>query len=233
MTDGLQKVRPGDTLAIPASTHNAFVDAARAHRAGEQNRGRQVRPALDRASVVWIKNTTGGALNRFYVVGLGGPVFTPSDESFFNEIGFDGVTPATASHVGLFAVLLEPLASGAIGLGMVSGVAPVQLNVIDADHEFADVKDGDATVLETGDTGMAQILYKESGTGTKWALVRIGTPAASVLPAGDTGDILYHDGDDWVILDVSAAPAVVGDVISYYNDGGKIVPQIESPVTPS
>ncbi len=234
MTDGLQKVRPGDRMAFPASTFNAFVDAARAHRDREQDRGRQLRPALDRAGVVWIKNTTGGALERFHVVGLDGPIFDPPEAAFFNQIGFDGVTPDVDAHTGLFAVLLEPLASGEIGLGMVSGVVPVQLNVIDEDDEFADVNDGDATMLTTGDSGAVHILYKEGGTGTKWGVVRIGNPTGAVLSAGEPGDVLTVDADgEWVLFDISEEGVAAGDLLTWESVEGDLLLTNETPVTPS
>ena len=42
----------------------------------------------------------------------------------------------------------------------------------DAAHGFADVADGVCTSLKSGGTGGATILWKEAGTGLKWALVR-------------------------------------------------------------
>ena len=99
-----------------------------------------------------------------------------------------GVTPA-AGHAGKFVVLLEPLKANAIGSGLAAGVCPVQVNVTDAGHTFADIASGQCGYLASGATGTATILWKESGTGTKWALVRVanasggGSAGASVFPA--------------------------------------------------
>ena len=44
----------------------------------------------------------------------------------------------------------------------------------DESHLYADVTDGDATKLTSGAFGSAMILWAESGTGTKWAVVQLG-----------------------------------------------------------
>jgi len=57
---------------------------------------------------------------------------------------------------------------------MAGGVVQVQIDVTDANHGYADVKASDNTKLASGASGSAVILWKESGTGTKWAIIRIG-----------------------------------------------------------
>ena len=97
--------------------------------------------------------------------------------------------PAAADHIGNFVILLEP-AAGEIGRACISGVCPVRVDVNDEDDQFADVKDGEATMLESAPTGSARIIWKESGTGTKWAVVRLGGGAG--LPPGTTdGQVLW------------------------------------------
>jgi hypothetical protein len=54
----------------------------------------------------------------------------------------------------------------------------VKVDVTDEDHGYADVTDADATKLTSVSRGSAQILWKESGTGLKWATVRLGVPPA-------------------------------------------------------
>jgi len=45
------------------------------------------------------------------------------------------------------------------------GNIAVQVNVIDENHDFADVKDGDITQLQSGVSGAAQILSNRTGPG--------------------------------------------------------------------
>jgi hypothetical protein len=42
-----------------------------------------------------------------------------------------------------------------------------------ASHEYAEMKDSDSTQLSSGVKGTASILWVESGTGTKWAVVNL------------------------------------------------------------
>jgi hypothetical protein len=76
-----------------------------------------------------------------------------------------------SSHVETFAVLIEPAANGAIVRAAVSGAFACLVNVIDASHRFATIKDGDSEQLQSTACGVLQLVWKESGTGTKkWAV---------------------------------------------------------------
>jgi hypothetical protein len=85
---------------------------------------------------------------------------------------------------------LEPIAKGAIGRAFIHGVCPAYINMRGANHRFADVTDGNADHLSSGDIGAAQILWTPGGTGNLWCLVRLG-PA----PFGINFDVtLSKDG---------------------------------------
>ncbi len=51
------------------------------------------------------------------MLGIDGPIFTPvdSEDGFKNRVALVGVTPANPTHLGRFAILLEPIANGKIG----------------------------------------------------------------------------------------------------------------------
>lgn len=169
MTDPFRKVRSGDPLQIPAETFNTFIDTARDFKSRRQSTVRE--PLADQrlTDIVSIKNTSGNDLNRFEVLGLDGPLFTPCQNllSFQNQIAFVGVTPSEDSHVGRFAILLEPLRDGMIGSACLSGVCPVRLNVLDEEHDWADIEDGETDSLKTDTAGSAYILWKETaGSGS-------------------------------------------------------------------
>ena len=183
----LRKVKPGDPLKVPAATFNAFVDAAADFQRRQRDQGGgdlRTRPDL---CAVPIKNNSGGDLNRFAVVGIDSPIFTPTDneDAFKNRVALVGVTPTVALHAGRFAIILEPIANGKIGQAAVAGVCPVQINVAAVTDTFADVTNSDSTALTSGSFGGATILWRATGTGPQWAIVRFGGgAAASTTPAG-------------------------------------------------
>jgi len=210
----LRKVNPGDPFAIPARTYNAFIDAALAAKAGQFAPGGPVPTSGLPGGWCWVKNNSGAALDRFAVLGIDAPILAPSpyDEAFQNQVALAGVTSTSVSHTGNFVVLQEPLAAGALGLACISGVTVARVYVAGEGHRFADVKDGDATRLASGATGSARILWKESGTGQVWAVVRLAGSAClgdasdpyEMLPA--IADILTPDAqtDTW---DIHSQPA--------------------------
>jgi len=206
----LRKVLAGEQFVAPAATWNAFIDAAQDYKDRTADIGRQATSAGFRSSgIIIVKNESGSARRQFDVLGLGEPIFLPSsgsssggstggaDQSFRNMVTFRGLMPSEDEHVGKFVVLIEPLAANAVGRACVSGVCQVRVNVTDEDHEFAEMADGKADVLESGDTGSAKILWKEDGTGQKWAVVHLGAAAsvvaiyARVLSGGSGGDGTY------------------------------------------
>ncbi|HUS46166.1 MAG TPA: hypothetical protein VM219_09085 [Phycisphaerae bacterium] len=184
----LKRVRPGERLRIPADAYNAFVEAAQAHRGRQQGTGAE-RPArrLESRNVVPVKNTSGADQDRFAILGIDVPIFTPTDnlQEFQNRPALKGIVPTTADHAGRFVVLLEPAKADVIVPGLMMGVTPVQVNITDENHQFADVADGETGHLESGVAGAAQILWREGlveeeeWPQVKWAVVRVSNPAAA------------------------------------------------------
>ena len=94
---------------------------------------------------------------------------------------FKGVTPSTDDHAdGKWCILLEPAADDKIARACIAGAVCVLLDVQDEGDQWADLIDDEATKLRSDGTGPARILYKEEGSGEKWAVVRLGSSA----PAG-------------------------------------------------
>ena len=198
MGDTFKKVQSGDPLRIPAETFNTFVDAARDFKSRRQSRTREPQFEFRQTGIIPVKNNSGVDCSRFDVLGIDQPIFTPSDNllSFQNQIAFVGVTPSEQDHLGRFVVLLEPLRDGMIGQACLSGVCPIQLNVLDEEHDWADVEDGETDSLKTDTAGSAFILWKEDASGgyggygygygyyggLRWALVRLSN---------------LSDGDQW------------------------------------
>lgn len=190
--DALKKVRSGEPLVIPARAYNAFIDAAQAHRAGSSSflsrppHGRASR--VDHTATILVRNDSGSDIPRFGVLGLDSPIIEPDDNlaSFQNQPAFSGSNPAAGTHEGRFAVVQQPLASGAIGTAIVDGLSVARVNVADASHAYADIADGDASQLLSSAAGSARILWPApaSGPGTQWALVSLGHTAGAAGGAG-------------------------------------------------
>jgi hypothetical protein len=192
--DPLAFVRAGQAVDFSASTHNAFVEAARFART-RKNGGRfQPLEVAERGIVIPVRNDSGADRNRFDVLAHDGAVFTSSDNlpQFKSRPALSGITPAYPAHYSRFVVLQEPVKSGRIGLAMVAGVTAVQLNLADSDavngHEWADIDDGQAGRLRSGATGAARILERPTSSGVGWGLVLLGDQGPSALlcrtPAG-------------------------------------------------
>ncbi len=72
-------------------------------------------------------------------------------------------------------VLLEPVPNGAIGAACLSGVCAVQVDLTATWHFRADLVEDDPAYLRSYPGGSAEILaIDRTGTGTKWAYVRLG-----------------------------------------------------------
>lgn len=166
--------------AISASTWNALVDnLVRSNTPPTQtNDSFGLSPRVQ----IKVKNTTGAALGRGAIVGLSAPSISPTAnlDAFRGKMLFDAITP-TSGDAGRFAVTRGAIPNGDIGVAAIAGAVPVTVDVVDAGHQFADVISGDNTRLRSAASGGARILWKESGTGNKNALIYF--PTATVAPA--------------------------------------------------
>lgn len=199
------KVKPGDSYNPSARLHNALIDALAYVDSLRKTGG----AALDGpAALTWIlcQNASGSDRTTNEILGLDAPPISPTDNpnEFRHRPTIDGTTPAKASHWGRFGILLAPAKSAACARLALAGVVPVQLDVGHASHTHADVTDGDATKLTSGFFGAAQILWKESGTGTKWAIVRLGLPFVGPVRG---------------VSDATIAKGATTGVVSVYLDG--------------
>lgn len=169
------RVQSGDRLeGIPAATWNSFVDAAAWVRSQ-----RNVSVSADQwrptpGGTVKIRNDSGADVERFGIMKLNGVVISREENSraFKNQPVLIG--EATGTPPQTFVVAQRPILEDKIGLCMIAGVTPVQIDVIEANDEWADVISADSTKLRSQPFGSAKILYKEAGTGTKWGYVLLG-----------------------------------------------------------
>jgi len=190
--DPLKKVLPGQALSIPAQAYNAFVDAALAHR-GVGAHGPQVpeRTYSRPPGLVRVRNMSGVDLPRFSPIGVSNVAISPTASlaNFQNTPIFHGFQPVSSQYRGKFAVLQEPLANGDLGDAVLSGITVSPISVQHTTHDRADVDASGGSLLVTSYYGAAEILYAESGTGTKWAVLRLGSFVAPVLKATADAEI--------------------------------------------
>lgn len=245
-------VRAGERLKIRANDWNDCLAAAEAYKTGVLGSARDNRWGFPPHGMVLLKNSTGVDRSRFEILGLGDPVWTPTENlsEFQNSIAFDGEAVAIASHFGKFAVLMEAVRSGAFGLAVIHGVCNVQIDVVNEAHEFADIEDAASDTLKSYTAGSAKILWKEAGTGDKWARVLLNASSGITLwrfvlnaafagsPSSASCDLLNLDGTDtgqdvtvydW--LDVFSADLTTDDV-GYCVRQGNIYTAIQAPCPP-
>lgn len=177
-------VTPGDMLdGIPAANWNSWNDAAEFVRDARNGRIADALTWNRTNGIVRVKNSSGGDLNRFSICAPSGILFSQTDNAteFYEDPVLTVTTPAAADQLRGWCVLQEPIKSNQVGRAMFVGLTVCQIDVVDSGDDYADTIASDSAKLQSGPFGSAAILYKESGTGTKWALICLGTPGVPLL----------------------------------------------------
>ena len=194
-------------MEIPAEAYNAFIDAARAVREHKVF-GTEASQFFRQSGIVKVKNVSGSDQARFAVLGVTEPIILPADNpaEFKRQVTFEGVVPAKNDHKGKFAVLLEPIADGKIGLAVVAGVVPVRLQVDPEQlYDCAEIIHGDTQKLQNLPHGSARVLWVQEPDPSdpttqylRWAVVRLddGDHQAHVLITSNVPDADgYYPGE--------------------------------------
>ena len=189
--DPLKQYQQGEVWTPTASWLNAVNEAANLVRARPVFR--QAGDTSTSLSQVLVKNVTADVVDRYGILSLSGQavLITPDDglDAFQEQVAIEGDAPGGAGEI--FVVLLEPLGEDEIGHAAIAGAVQVQIDVTDAGHAFAqtDAADTDKLVsAASAAAGTVPILWKESGTGTKWAVVLLP-------PSQGSGSSTYRDQD--------------------------------------
>ena len=185
--------KPGDPFQPSVAEHAVFVEAAVDYL--RRRRGGQVsdKESVAHGAIYRVRCGVESGFDRFDVCAVssidpetgetfeGRGVF-PTAEN--NPIQFRagpaliGRLPELAKHdEGRFGICLQPIAYGQIGPAIFAGVTIARVFVEDSTKEparFADIKDGDKSQLEALDAGAAEVFWREEGTGTRWAVIRLG-----------------------------------------------------------
>jgi hypothetical protein len=188
MPDDLRKVRSGDPLRLPAGAYNAFVDAAVDLRR-RQGRGEAVAgPLVESAQrgIVLVRNDSGEEIEPYHAMAITGVLVEPGEDD--QERTFQSRTPltgdiATEETAGpAFVVALQPIKPNKLGRCVLTGVTVARVfitNETDTTCELA----ADETVLASTPMGGIPILWKEEGTGEKWAVLELGRPSPGRVTA--------------------------------------------------
>lgn len=175
MTDPFKKVSPGSALEIPADTWNFLLSSAQVYQRQKIGTGSDTPLTfpINPANTCLVQNMTGAALPAGAVLAYGTPLITPAVSRFEAQKrpAFEGSAPTTNES---FMVTWDALASDPpndIGRAIVSGLAVVQVFVIDESHRRARPIPGNTSTLESTGGGGVPIVWRESGTGVKWAFI--------------------------------------------------------------
>ncbi len=191
----------GEQFDLSARRHNAIADATNDYLGRKLRRG-GVAGYAQNYGFVEVANETGANWAIGHVVAIGDPVNQPgvSVDKFLTRLVHSGTQPTSADY-GLFGVCVEPIKDGGVGLVAVSGVVQAQVVVPSNGTwiEFADVTDA-AYTLTARPEGTARILWRESGTGTKWATVLLGCSAG--------GRELKAVADEAIVADASGTVSI-------------------------
>lgn len=163
---------PGSPLNIPAKLQAKVIDNAHGNKLDTTE---DVAQHFRQATVVYVRNDSGVAKDQFNIMGLNGPAITPTQklDEFKRRVCFAVIAPTLASHSHSFCVLLDPLKSGGMGRAVVGGVVQVKVTG-SLSTKWARVTDNDSTKLTASNVGACRLLWSDSGSGERWALVRLG-----------------------------------------------------------
>jgi hypothetical protein len=183
--DPFKKVMPGDRLAMPAEVFNTLQDLLRKAKAERFNQADGGPPQKLPNGMVYVRNDSCSSLDQFSVLGVDGSIFdTCCGEELITFKGCPAlkgvkIPPDGCSalkYEGRFVVIAEPLDCCQVGKAWAMGYFPVQIQVDDEHHRFADIDPDHPERLRSCGDGAAFIEWKESGTGLKWAVVKLGIP---------------------------------------------------------
>ena len=189
----IEKVSPGSSLRRKASDENAKIEVANWY-ASQKALGDTIgsMTVLSRhPDLIKIRNDSGSQRSRFDVLALGDPLILPSanEAEFLKQPLFKGIEPqavvAGATHVGRWAMLLEPAAEDAIVRAVTGGTWPCLVDMKFQHHRRCDIAH-EQYKLTSNNYGAAEILWHEKFTGTfeagvGKAIVRIGLFESDVI----------------------------------------------------
>jgi hypothetical protein len=166
----------GQPLQIFAAEYNACLDAAKAYQKGLMHIGSESNAI--QSTTMLVKNSSGTDVPLGGVLALDAPLISPTDNltEFQTNLALNGLLPDW-THSDKLAIAAEYIVNGQIGKMIIDGIAVCQVYVNYELDKYADMSHSATganavNYLYSGGTG-AQILWKESGTGAKWAVINM------------------------------------------------------------
>jgi len=196
-----RKKYPGEPFEMTATTFNTLIDVAR--HARDLQMPAQIRRQISRPQTILVRNDSGSDRNRFDVLLVDGPLFGPSENSDFfqNNVVVKAIKPSNVDRNyrrKTCVILAEPARAGALAKAYISGICPARVYVNDEDHLMADIVNYEPSYLQSvPHGGAARIIWKEEGTGLKWALVLLGRSELDLFVLPFLGTISNYVPPDW------------------------------------
>jgi hypothetical protein len=173
----IDRVSPGQGINLSASRENRIAAAVEfVERLQREPMNLPKSKALE-SNYTLAKNSSATDIPMFGVVEAIESLFVPTDNLPQFQQGHPlKVNAPTSSAAGRFGIALEPIAAGKFGRVQFDGLVVCQVDITDPALTTAGEIVGDATKLRTSASGSARIITREAGSsGTKWALVHLGT----------------------------------------------------------
>jgi len=195
VSNPLQRVRPGDPIPHSAETWNAIIESARNNkRRGPQTLGATgtIADGYKGSLEIDVKNNTGGTILQWSVLKITTPFVSVTDQPEDNQDSptFLGIAPTSVNDI--VCVTQEGAGNGEFVRATILGVAVCKINVTDANHETCSPSTSTANYFDSAAGGRFEILWKESGTGTKQAVILLN----QTLRAGEVSIVRIPDPAD-------------------------------------
>jgi hypothetical protein len=229
----MNKVKTGQKFSVKAETWNSFIDAADFVKQQQADMNNSVSRKDTKSGVVMVRNGTDNVLEQFNVVSLGDLIIKPVDneqEFRCNLPVFEAENVSDENKEKPFAILQKPLMESECGLAMVTGITPVKINIGSAAHEFVELS---ADGLNSSETGSIRVLWKDDGTGDKWAVVQLGSSAAVAAEKSYDGPFAVVQKDDTTVTMYGYNEEEGRDFHDYVNLGSKAVEVAETEISAS
>lgn len=212
----IQRMQPGVSTAISASTWNRFGDAALAI---EQLRGTPRASDLlapPRAEFLQLTNETGADRSPRQIVGFDEHAIDwPEDTTTLPEVGIPVGKAIAPKENERFAVLRDFVEQGSENAvyAQRTGLAYVLVDIKDVDDTVCGPVDDQYTHLESG-TGTTPILDKATvSTGVQWCVILVGAEAAASIASrfAVSKTALLRGGVTWSGSSFEFTPGSVGE----------------------
>lgn len=191
-----EHVKAGDKFAPKAFEFNAMLDAGSAFLNGNNQRlGGGLESGANAPVWVWVKNATGGDLDRYQAITIGNPLWTLDASHNLRSVVFEGIDDDDAKPIG---ILQQPLKDGRIGRAVLQGVTLAKV-VSGSTTEWQADLGGTANTLEPSAGGRVRLLRLLPSAATHYLPVWVSQLRPGIIDLRLSGTALQYtfDGTNW------------------------------------